>query len=211
MASRLERKMGMPTPLQHGLSRYFSPERLAGLASVRVGIAGAGGLGSNCAALLARSGIRAFTIVDFDRVESSNLNRQFYFTEDLGQFKVEALGRRLRALDDGLDLRLINRRLEADNIAGIFADCAVVVEALDEAAHKAVLCNALAGRAFLVCASGLGGFGKPALSVRRLGKSMVCVGDFVTEADGDNPPLAPRVLQAAALQADLVLEHILAL
>jgi sulfur carrier protein ThiS adenylyltransferase len=197
------------TPLQHGLRRYLTSDQLCRLASVRVGIAGAGGLGSNCAMLLVRSGVRAFTIADFDVVEASNLNRQFYFPPDLGQSKVEALGRNLRLIEPDLDLRLVRERLDEQNLAGVFAGCSIVVEALDRAEYKATLCNTLAGSMFLVCASGMGGFGGAPLQKRRLGRGMVCVGDFCTEADENDPPLAPRVMQAAAMQADAVLEFIL--
>lgn len=196
--------------LEEGLQRYLSAASLERLASVRVGIAGAGGLGSNCAMLLARSGIRHFTIVDFDRVEASNLNRQFYFPEDVGQPKVEALGRNLRRIEPELNLRLINQRLADDSLTGHFADCAVVVEALDRAEYKAVLCNRLvAAGVFVVSASGMGGFGGPVMQKRHLGEHLVCVGDFSTQVDAAHPPLAPRVMQAAALQADAVLEFIL--
>ena len=198
-----------PSQLQRGLARYLKPEQLRRLASVRVGIAGAGGLGSNCAMLLVRSGVRSFTIADFDLVEASNLNRQFYFPPDLGQSKVEALGRNLRAIDPGLDLRLLHGRLDEPGLAGAFAGCEIVVEAFDRAEYKAALCNTLAGSAFLICASGLGGFGGAPLLKRRLGRGMVCVGDFCTEAGEKAPPLAPRVMQAAAMQADAVLEYIL--
>lgn len=203
---------GMSTPLREGLSRYLNPRQLESLASVRVGIAGAGGLGSNCAMLLARSGVRAFTLADFDIVDASNLNRQFYFAEDVGQSKVAALGRNLRRIDAGLDLRLHERRLEAPELDALYADCPVVVEALDRADYKALFCNVMLGAGkFLVSASGLGGLGgeKPPMRARRLGKNFVCVGDFCTESDTQNPPLAPRVMQAAAMQADIVLEYIL--
>lgn len=207
----------MTTLLQEGLSRYLNPQQLGRLAAVRVGIAGAGGLGSNCAMLLARSGVRAFTLADFDRVEASNLNRQFYFAEDLGQSKVAALGRNLRRIDAGLDLRLVDRRLEAGDLLSLYADCPVVVEALDQAEYKALFCNTMlqAGK-FLVSASGLGGIGglqeqggKPTMRARCLGPNFICVGDFSTASDAANPPLAPRVVQAAAMQADIVLDHIL--
>lgn len=207
----------MATPLQEGLARYLTSAQLARLASVRVGIAGAGGLGSNCAMLLARSGVRALTLADFDRVDASNLNRQFYFSGDIGQSKVEALGRNLRRIDAELDLRLVDRRLEVEALSELYADCPVVVEALDRADYKAVFCNTMLGAGkFLVSASGLGGIGglpgengKPAMSARSLGRNFVCVGDFTTESDAASPPLAPRVVQAAAMQADIVLDYIL--
>lgn len=196
--------------LEQGLQRYLPAAFIERLASVRVGIAGAGGLGSNCAMLLARSGVKNFTIADFDVVEASNLNRQFYFPEDVGQPKVEALGRNLRHIEPGLDLRLLNLRLSEDELTGHFADCPVVVEALDNAEYKAVLCNQLLNSGFfVVSASGMGGFGGPAMQKRCFGDRLVCVGDFTTQVSASNPPLAPRVMQAAALQADAVLEFIL--
>ena len=198
--------------LQQGLARHYSGEQLRRLATVRVGIAGAGGLGSNCAMLLARNGVRHLVIVDFDQVEPSNLNRQCYFAADVGRAKVAALGRHLHSLDPDLDLSLVEARLEPSSLASIFAGCGIVVEALDSPKAKAMLCNHFArpdSGVFLACASGLGGFGGPPMGMRRLGPNMVCVGDFVTEADNHNPPLGPRVMQAAAMQADAVLGHIL--
>lgn len=207
----------MGAPLLDGLARYLSPLQLARLAAVRVGIAGAGGLGSNCAMLLARSGVRSFVLADFDRVDASNLNRQFYFADDLGQSKVKALEKNLRRIDATLDLRLLDRRLEAEDLPALYADCPVVVEALDRADYKALFCNRMLREGkFLVSASGLGGIGglpeeggKPALRARRLGPRFVCVGDFSTASDAANPPLGPRVMQAAAMQADIALDYIL--
>ena len=192
-----------------GLARYLAPEQLAKLASVSVGIAGAGGLGSNCAMLLARSGIRRMVIVDHDRVEPSNLNRQFYFPQDVRAAKVEALGRNLRLIDPGIKLLLVNKRISPRNIAELFSGCAIVVEALDQAGHKAVLCNTLMSMpCFIVSASGIGGIGGVMIR-RKIGSKMVCVGDFSAEVNGSNPPLGPRVMQAAAMQADAVLEYLL--
>jgi len=54
------------------------------LLKFRIGIAGAGGLGSNCAAALARSGVGTLVIADFDIVEELNLNRQYYFSDQIG-------------------------------------------------------------------------------------------------------------------------------
>ena len=58
---------------------------------MRIGIAGAGGLGSNVAVNLVRTGVKKLKIVDFDVVDESNLNRQFYFMDQVGRPKVEAL------------------------------------------------------------------------------------------------------------------------
>lgn len=214
--------------LEEGLRRYLSDDARRRLASARVGVAGAGGLGSNAAAMLARSGVGALTLVDFDRVEPSNLNRQLFWPEDVGRLKVEALADRLRALNPSLRVDVFARRIDASNARALFgvADaspsdapdaegggtprCDVVVEALDEASAKGMLLRALAGRVgLLVCASGVAGWNGPPMAARRLGGGVVCVGDFVTTADAGCPPMAPRVTMAAAWQADVALTWLL--
>lgn len=200
----------MTSALAQGLCAHFSEPDLARLASVRVGIAGAGGLGSNVALLLTRSGVRRMLVVDGDRVEPSNLNRQCYWPDDLGRPKVLALRDRLLALEPGLELDVRHEWLSPASAPALFQGCSIVVEALDEAVFKADFCTTLLGRGFfVVAASGLGGCGLGPMTVRRLGDNFVCVGDFTTAADSAAPPLAPRVTQAAALQADAVLAKIL--
>ena len=200
----------MSSILVRGLRAHFSETALARLASVRVGIAGAGGLGSNVAMLLARSGVRQLVVADGDTVEPSNLNRQCFWPEDVGRPKVEALRDRLHVLDPDLSVDIRREWLCPASSLVVFQGCPIVVEALDAAGLKADLCAALlVGGFFVVAASGLGGYGLAPMAVRRLGKNFVCVGDFTTAADSAAPPLAPRVTQAAALQADVVLEKIL--
>ncbi|HOI43193.1 MAG TPA: ThiF family adenylyltransferase, partial [Elusimicrobiales bacterium] len=80
--------------------RIFSrhdPAVLAALRPAVVGIAGAGGLGSNIALALARAGVGRLILADFDKVEPSNLNRQQYTVDQIGRRKVKALKDNLRA------------------------------------------------------------------------------------------------------------------
>lgn len=196
--------------ITEGLRRYLSEAELSALGTAVVGIAGAGGLGSNVAMLLARSGVRRFVIADFDTVDVSNLNRQFFWPGDVGRLKVEALRDQLLRLCPEVDIRTHAVRLDAGNVCSLFAGCGIVVEALDEAASKAAVCSALLPNGFFVtAASGIGGYNRPAMSVRRVTASFVCVGDFTSEVNDTLPPLAPRVMQAAAMQADVVLTRIL--
>ncbi len=175
-----------------------------------VGIAGAGGLGSNVAMLLVRTGVRRLCIADDDRVEPSNLNRQFYLPRDVGESKVRALRERLLEIETDLQVTALETRVEAKSACALFAGCSAVVEALDGAEDKARIVTALVrGGFFVVSASGLGGWGLPPLSVRRLGPSLVCVGDFTSAVNARRPALAPRVMQAAALQADAVITRLL--
>ncbi len=66
-----------------------------------VGIAGCGGLGSNAAVALTRAGVGRLILADLDIVELSNLNRQYFFQDDVGQFKAEALAEHLKAIISG--------------------------------------------------------------------------------------------------------------
>ena len=59
--------------------------------AARVAVCGLGGLGSNVAIALARAGVGSLHLIDFDRVDMSNLNRQQYFVRQLGQYKTDAL------------------------------------------------------------------------------------------------------------------------
>ncbi len=196
--------------LEDGLARYLSPQQQTRLASAKIGIAGAGGLGSNAAFMLVRSGIRRLVLADKDVVDASNLNRQAYFPEHVGRPKVEALAEQLRRLEPGLELILIHETLTEQTAAARFAGCDAVVEAFDGADNKAMLFQTLLPTgAFLVGASGIAGWGGPPMKARRLGERAVLVGDGVSAIGPELPPMAPRVIQAAAMQADAVLAFLL--
>lgn len=195
-------------PLVEGLARYFSRHELERLNAATIGIAGAGGLGSNAAMMLCRSGIGGFFLLDDDIVEKSNLNRQYFMPRHLGRAKVEALAEILLELNPALRLTFLKTRLDEDNIAHIIGNAPIWVEALDGAEAKTLLVeNALLAGLRVASASGLCGFGGPPLAKRKMG-NLVLVGDFTTSCEMA-PPLAPRVTQAASLLADTVLEFVL--
>lgn len=192
------------------LEGHLAAERRRVLASARIGMAGAGGLGSNCAVFLARTGIRHFVIADPDVVALSNLNRQHFFPRHLGLSKVEALGDVLRELNPSIALRLERRALDGAAARALFAGCDVVVEAVDDPGTKKTLVEALLLGGFrVVSASGMAGWGGAPMTARRLGGRLVVVGDHTSEIGPGMPPLAPRVVMAAALEADAVLEMLL--
>ncbi|MDP3179869.1 MAG: sulfur carrier protein ThiS adenylyltransferase ThiF [Spirochaetaceae bacterium] len=187
-------------------------EYRARLGRKSVGIAGAGGLGSNCAQALVRSGIGELVIADFDLVSESNLDRQFFFLDQVGKPKVEALAENLRRIDPRPNIAAHAIRLDPDSVVRLFADCDVIVEAFDLAEAKAMIIETvltrLPGKA-LVSASGLAGFGRSeSIAVRRSG-DLVIVGDLESEVGPDNPPMAPRVGIAACMEANAVVEILL--
>ena len=189
---------------------YLTPGERTLLESVRIGIAGAGGLGSNCAMHLVRSGVKHITIADFDVVNESNLNRQFFFRDQIGQKKVEAIKANLLRIEPDADIRAVDIRLDASSAREIFADCGIVVEAFDAVDAKVMLVSAFASSGKkLVTASGLAGWGRSnAMRVRKMG-NIVAIGDGETSVGDGAAPVSPRVGIAAAMEANAVVSLLL--
>ncbi|MBQ9406459.1 MAG: sulfur carrier protein ThiS adenylyltransferase ThiF [Desulfovibrio sp.] len=195
--------------LYAGLSRYFDVQQLEKLRQTSVGFAGAGGLGSNAALMLARCGLGHFLLVDDDLVEPSNLNRQQYWPRHVGQPKVYALADVLRELNPAVDVETRHQRLTRQNLPQTLTYCPLWVEALDNAEDKSLFVEqALVAGCKVASASGLAGLSGPVMSRRVVG-NLVLVGDFISDVR-TAPPLAPRVTQAAALLAEAILQMILA-
>lgn len=181
------------------------------LRKTTVGIAGAGGLGSNCAANLIRVGFNRLKIYDFDVVEPSNLDRQFYFSDQVGMHKVHALKQNLLRIHPDLEIHAEVRRIEKDCVAELFEDCSVVAECFDQAEYKSMLLTELLphGDKLIVSVSGLGGYGSSDdIRVQVIRKNLIIIGDLHSDV-ADRPALSPRVSIAAAKQADVILEHVL--
>ena len=173
---------------------------------MKIGIAGTGGIGSNVAALLARSGIQQFKLVDFDRVDGSNLNRQFYFHDQIGSVKVDVLAENLLRIAPEIQIERVQVRLNAGNLMAVFDDCNAVVEGLDGRSSKKLLIEALApsGR-LIVSASGVAGSRLEDIETRRMG-SCVIIGDFHTDAARARC-YAPKVSVVAAMMAHVILDQ----
>ncbi len=202
----------MPAPPELTPDELFSrhdPEVLAALRQATVGIAGAGGLGSNVAVSLARAGVGRLVIADFDRIEPSNLNRQQYFVEQVGSLKVTALRDNLVRVNPFADYVVHGVRVETANVEALFGEADVLVEAFDTAGAKEMLIDAwltLHPERPIVAASGLAGFGRNRkLHTRRMGNLHIC-GDEETQPVKGISPMAPRVALVAAMQANQVVE-----
>lgn len=190
---------------------YLTPAEKALMEKACVGIAGAGGLGSNCAMLLVRAGVRRLVIADFDTVAPSNLNRQFYFRRQIGMKKTAALAENLREIAPDTELELHDTRIERCNVRDIFAKCDIIVEAFDNAESKAMLVGEMAGGGKpLVAASGIAGWGRSGdMALRKIGANLYMAGDCESGVGGDLSPHGPRVAIAAAMQANTVAALIL--
>ena len=182
------------------------------LSTKKVGVAGCGGLGSNCAVALARVGVGTLVIADFDIVSEGNLNRQYYFTDQVGLKKVTALSDNISRINSDVNVIGHELRLEPGNIPEIFAGCDVVVEAFDLAGQKEMLIETMLTvmpSVPLVVGVGMAGWGLNELIHCRKADNVYICGDEVSEISPDLPPIAPRVGMVANMQANVVVEILL--
>ncbi len=177
-----------------------------------VGIAGCGGLGSNCAVALARTGVGNLVLADFDVVDASNLNRQYFFSDQIGMKKVIALRDNILRVEKNVEIQAWDLKLKSDNISAIFRNCDVIVEAFDSDEMKALIIETVLSEMpakFIVSGHGLAGWGQTDhLKIVRDGNLIIC-GDGITEVSENLPPLAPRVGIVANMQANEVLRILL--
>lgn len=183
------------------------------LRSARVAVAGLGGLGSNVAVSLARAGVGELMLVDFDRVDLSNLNRQQYEIADLGRYKTDALSERLALINPYMKLTARTVKVTAENAAEIFGGFGIVCEAFDRADRKAMLISALLGECrdtVIVSGSGMAGYlsSNTIQTKRSLDRLYIC-GDGVTDSADVNGLMAPRVAICANHQANMIIRLIL--
>jgi len=182
------------------------------LSTKTVGIAGAGGLGSNCAVSLTRIGIGKLIIADFDVITESNLNRQYFFHDQIGLKKVNALKENLLRINPHIEVVPIDEKLNSQSIAFNFGECDVIVEAFDGAEMKKMIIEAVNDffpEIPLVSAMGMAGYGDSNnMKVVKFDNLYVC-GDMVNEVTETMPPIAPRVCIAANMQANVVLRILL--
>ena len=177
-----------------------------------VGIAGVGGLGSNAAVTLARAGVGRIVIVDFDRVEESNLNRQYYFRDQIGEVKVEALKENIRRINQLVKVDIVNQKLAKDSMCKPFTDVDVIIEALDEAETKASFIEEILVKLPdkpIVGASGVAGYGhSDRITTRKVGNLYMCYDEYAKDSEKD-VLMAPKVCIMANWEANLVLEILL--
>lgn len=176
------------------------------LKQAAVGIAGVGGLGSAVAVALARIGVGRLIIADFDVIEPSNLNRQHYFVDQLGLYKVDAMADNLRRINPYIRIDAHRLLITPDTVPALFADCQVIIEAFDRADMKAMLVNTALEtlpNSTVVAASGLAGYGSNNdIKTRKIAKRLYLVGDDISEAKPGSGLMAPRVGIAAHHQAN---------
>jgi sulfur carrier protein ThiS adenylyltransferase len=182
------------------------------LSDKTVGIAGCGGLGSNCAVSLARVGIGNLIIADFDFIDEGNLNRQFYFYDQIGKKKAPTLKKNIHLINPNVNIEAHDLKLDEDLIKMMFNKCDVIVEAFDGADAKQMIIETVLSEfpdIPLVCGVGMAGFGETNLLKMEQHDNLYICGDQQYEVADDLPPLAPRVCIVSNMQANVVLEVLL--
>lgn len=181
------------------------------ISTARVAVCGLGGLGSNVAISLARAGVGTLLLMDYDRVDISNLHRQQYRVSQLGMCKTEALKQNLSEISPYCKVITHTVKLTEENLS-LLADCGIVCECFDNAECKATLVNGVAERyseKYIVAASGMSGLHTGnTIQTKRLGKRLYICGDGMSDVADDGTLFAPRVMICAAHQANTVLRII---
>ena len=177
--------------------------------SATVAVCGLGGLGSNIATALARSGIGKLLLIDFDCVDVTNLHRQQYKADQIGRYKAEALAENLLEMAPYTKIHTMTVRITEENFAALLKEADIVCEAFDHAESKAMLVNGILEQlpyCYLVAASGMAGMNTPnTIRTRKIMKRFYLCGDEVSEAADSIGLVAPRVMLCAAHQAHTVL------
>lgn len=174
----------------------------------KIGIAGIGGIGGNVAMLLVRSGVSNIKIIDYDKVELSNLNRQFYFQDQIGMLKTEAFTANLKRINPEVIIESENKVLTKENIVSVFKNCNIIIEGFDKIEFKSLLVNCYANTDKLILsASGVAGLNIDNITVKKVGKNAYIIGDFISDIK-DIKLYAPKVMIVASVMANLILQEL---
>ena len=174
---------------------------------MKIGIVGIGGIGSNVARHLAQAGVPSVKIVDFDIVETSNLNRQFYTVVQAGEKKTDSLCTNLHGIFPKMEIEAVDKKIGPGDADRIFKDCDVVVEGFDNKQLKKMLIEELShsGKT-LVSASGIAGRDLAGVTIKKIGNCHV-VGDLTSD-QADHVLFPPKIALVAATMAAIVLKQI---
>ncbi len=206
--------MGIPSyeEVYQALAQRHGEELQKKLSRTSVAVCGLGGLGSNIAVSLVRAVICNIHIIDFDKVDISNINRQQYFIEQIGQYKTNALYDNLLKIMPYADIKRTCMRLTEDNIPDILKDDDIICEAFDNAESKAELVNCVLEKMpekYLVSASGMAGFGDAdKIRTKQITKRFYMCGDGESDIADGTGLVSSRVMICAGHQAHKVIQII---
>lgn len=182
------------------------------ISSTAVGICGLGGLGSNIAIALARAGIGKLILIDFDKVDITNLHRQQYKVSQVGMYKTEALRENLTEINPYLETEIQTVCVTEENAKKLLKECDIICEAFDNAECKAMLTNFVLEEMpdkYIVTSSGMAGLDSANLiKTRKVSKRFYLCGDEISDVSEGIGLVSSRVMLCAAHQAHTVLRII---
>lgn len=174
-----------------------------------IAVCGLGGLGSNIAISLARAGIGRLILIDFDRVDISNLHRQQYKASQIGMYKTDALAENLFEISPYLNITLHTVKITEENLTMLLSDADIICEAFDQAKMKAMLAGGVLEHlpeAYLIAASGMAGLGSAnEIKTRKISNRFYLCGDEKSDVADMPGLLSSRVMLCAAHQAHMAL------
>lgn len=191
------------------LSQRHGEELQKKFSGARAAVCGLGGLGSNIALALARAGLGTLHLIDFDRVELSNLNRQQYSFSQLGLYKTEALRENILSAAPYCRVIIDTVRINESNFSNLLSMDGIICEALDRAEEKAMLVNNILEAfpdKYIVAASGMAGLGSSnSIRTRRISDRFYLCGDQSSDSEEGLGLFSARAMLCAAHQANMVL------
>ena len=209
MSSNLSHSIPSEAEMLQILRPRHGEARQEKISSATVAICGLGGLGSNIAVSLSRAGIGKLILIDFDRVDISNLHRQQYKASQVGINKPDALAENLHEIAPYGTLETHDIRITDQNAFPLLQQADIICEAFDDAAAKAMLTNLVLTKMpekYLVAASGMAGFGSANdIRTRRVSSHFYLCGDGVSDVADGIGLVSSRVMLCAAHQAHTVL------
>ena len=184
-------------------------ERQKAFLNATVAICGLGGLGSNIATALTRAGIGRLILIDFDKVDITNLNRQHYKMSQIGMPKTESCLENLRDISPYTEIEIHTIKLTEENIPELLGNADIICEAFDKADQKAMLVNTVLETfpdKYMLSGTGMAGFGSAnTIQSRKVfGKFYLC-GDEKSDVNDGIGLVASRVMVCAAHEAHMVL------
>ena len=118
--------------------------KLTKLRDAKVAVCGLGGVGSAACEALARAGVGKLRLIDFDKVDITNLNRQLLATrETIGLAKIQAMAERIALINPECELELCQDLIGPDNVSDLLNGLDFVVDAIDNVTGKALAINAV--------------------------------------------------------------------
>jgi len=191
------------------LAERHGEERQNTFLNATVAICGLGGLGSNIATALTRAGVGKLILIDFDKVDITNLNRQQYKMSQLGRLKTECCLENLRDISPYTEIEIHTVKLTEENISELLGEADIICEAFDKADQKAMLVNTVLETfpdKYMLSGTGMAGFGSAnTIQSRKVFEKFYLCGDEKSDVNDGIGLVASRVMVCAAHEAHMVL------